>query len=321
MPVARRKVHRVKNAENDNLPKEAYCRRCMKMQSSGNYYKATDTKLDRNLLMSICKDCCDQIFEEFYKSEHSFEKALYLTCKTLNVAWISGAVEATKTQLSNRMAEGKELGACFGIYKSKMSSFTRVNKDLPLTFEEPAKAVKDNSLEESEEPLDVKEYLRSFWGENFSFEEYSFLESELARYKKTHKCDTAAEESLLRLICITELDIRKKMAGNGDASTEIKRLTDLMKTASVDPAKTAIAGAGKAQDNFSSFVKTLEENEPADYYKDKQLFKDFDNIDFYFRKYVVRPLKNFITQSRDFNVEADDETEEDNFEVSENVSE
>jgi hypothetical protein len=95
----------------------------------------------------------------------------------------------------------------------------------------------------------------------------------------------------------------------------VKEKQDLMKTASVDPAKTALAGSGRSQDTFSAFIKTIEENEPADYYKDKEMFKDFDNIDWYFRKYVTRPLKNFITQSRDFSVEVDDEENE--FEIEE----
>jgi hypothetical protein len=310
MPITRRKVNRRENDDSSNLPKEAYCRKCAKTQSSGNFYRAVDPFLDKNNLMSICKECCDSIFESFYKSEHNFEKALFLTCRTLNVAWIPGAVESTKTQVSNKLADNKEMGPVFGIYKSKMSTFTRVNKDLPLTFSEPTKQIKDNSLDESDETEDVKSYLHSFWGENFSFDDYTFLESELARYKKTHKCDTAAEESLLRLICFTELSIRKKMAlPDGDASVEIKRLTDLMKSAAIDPAKTSVAGSGKAQDTFSGIIKLIEENEPASYYgqEGKKLFKDFDNIEFYFRKYVTRPLKNFMTQSRDFNVEEDGE--------------
>ena len=83
-----------------------------------------------------------------------------------------------------------------------------------------------------------------------------------------------------------------------------------MRTASVDPAKANMASSGKSLDTFSAFIKTIEETEPAEYYKDKALFKDFDNINFYFEKYVRRPLKNFVTGSRDFNVDADTDDEE-----------
>jgi len=37
----------------------------------------------------------------------------------------------------------------------------------------------------------------------------------------------------------------------------------------------------------------------------KGTFKDFDNIEFYFEKFITRPLKNFVMGSRDFNVETE----------------
>lgn len=42
------------------------------------------------------------------------------------------------------------------------------------------------------------------------------------------------------------------------------------------------------------------------------MFKDYDNLAVYFNNYVVRPLKNFITGSRDFtlNDEAGETTDE-----------
>jgi hypothetical protein len=61
----------------------------------------------------------------------------------------------------------------------------------------------------------------------------------------------------------------------------------------------------------------IEETEPAEYYADKTMFKDFDNIGFYFEKYVTRPLKNFVMGSRDFNVETekDGDDDDDSFDI------
>ena len=40
---------------------------------------------------------------------------------------------------------------------------------------------------------------------------------------------------------------------------------------------------------------------PEEYYKDKSLYKDFDNVGDYFERFVKRPLKNLIckTSERD----------------------
>ena len=59
------------------------------------------------------------------------------------------------------------------------------------------------------------------------------------------------------------------------------------------------------------FIKNIEETTPAEYYKDKELFKDFDSIEEYIKKFITRPLKNFITGSRDFNIVEEDITEYD----------
>ena len=161
--------------------------------------------------------------------------------------------------------------------------------------------------------------MKLFWGDNYEYEDYIYLEKELAEWKKTHKADTKAEEMLLKEICHKSLEIRKSRERNGNSADLVKQLQDLMKTAAVDPSKTSSIGAGKSQETFSAFIKTIEETEPAEYFKDKELFKDFDNLDFYFKKYLTRPLKNFITQSRDFNVSSEEDEEELDFDTIEDL--
>lgn len=292
---------------------QVYCRKCMKIKSSKDFYLRVDDFLDSNGFMSICKECCNEIYNNSLNIERNFEKALFRTCKILNMAWSPNAVDATRTHVIKAQNAKKENIQVFGIYKSKLSTLGNLSSDGIMTFDgynNTGQIILQNEITDDK---DFDKYLKDFWGPGLEYEEYEFLESELARYKKTHKCDTATEESLLRQICFAELDIRKsRMDKGGGDSSAVKRLQDLMKTASVDPAKASSANSGTAKDTFSSFIKIIEDNEPASYYgqDDKKLFKDFDNIDFYFKKYITRPLKNFITQSRDFNVDTEDDIDE-----------
>jgi hypothetical protein len=298
---------------------ECYCRKCMKMKKSGEFMKATDS-IDSNGFMSICKDCISELYVRIYSTEHTIERALLRVCRMINLKYSEAAITTT---LSHLNTQGKDPGdpSVVGIYKSKLIATQKTEmskRDMTddFTFREPSKTIitDENSIENSGEDEEFIIYLKRFWGEQLTNEQYAFLESELDRYKKTHKCGNASEESLLRQICFAELDIRECRQEGKSPDGAITRLQQLMKTASIDPAKAAIAGAGKSQETFSDFIATIEQNEPADYYKDKKLFKDFDNIEWYFKKYVTRPLKNFITQSRDFNVEQDDSDSEDDFE-------
>ena len=289
--------------------KKYYCRKCMDFKTDTHFYKATDFFLDSNGFMSICKDCIGIIYDSYFEIEHTIEKTLLMICRTLNIAYREDAVEATKNHIDTLIEQGKPVNSIFGLYKSKLvatqkSRITNRNVNENWTFVEPSKNVVYDPIDDTdvENSLDLK----YFWGTNFNYDDYVFLEKELAEWKKTHKCATKAEESLLKELCYKELEIRNARIKGQNTGNLVTEKQALMKTASVDPSKASAAGSGRNQDTFSSFIKIIEQNEPADYYKDKALFKDFDNIDWYFRKYVTTPLKNFITQSRDFNIARDD---------------
>jgi hypothetical protein len=296
-----------------------YCRKCMKIKKPIDFSDATDLFLDSNGKMSICKDCCNDIYAKVYENEKDINRAVYRTCRILNVAYSEEAIRAVQIQISSLAERGAEIVSFFTLYKGKLGNVQRTSlterKATDLTFVETSLPVVENDLAQSDMTDESQEYLKKYWGSNFTFEDYEFLEFELSEWKKTHKCDTKAEETLLKEICHKSLEIKKaRVEGKGTAAL-VKELQDLMKTASVDPAKTAIAGSGRSQDTFSAFIKTIEENEPADYYKDKKLFKDFDNIDFYFKKYVKRPILNFLGSTKDFNVETDEDFDDEDKEV------
>jgi hypothetical protein len=207
--VVKKKVLVKKNKSNDGTGiTENYCRVCMKMKPIKEFYQAVDTALDKNNFMSICREHCNEIYSNSLNIERNFEKALFRTCRILNIKWAPNAVEATKTQVTKMQNDGKQDIQTFGIYKSKLSTLSNLSDDTDLTFNsrgDENTQVQSSSNEEISDDVDFNKYLKDFWGPDLIFEDYEFLESELARYKKTHKCDTATEESLLRQICFAEL--------------------------------------------------------------------------------------------------------------------
>ena len=314
-PGSRQKRTIVKfyNAEG-TLVKSCYCRRCMETKKPNRFLDATDANLDKNGKMSICAECLNDLFVRTFNAEQDVSKTILILCRMLNVAYLENAVKSTLSHVAKlyEKSDNPDLSPIFSFYKAKMSSLTQMNQSGILTFSEPVKFKSLDPMGNDEIP-DTEE-LKQFWGDGLSFDDYSYLEKELDEWKKTHKSDTKAEETLLKELCYKGLEIRKQRIQGTSTAGSVKELQDLMKTASVDPAKAGIAGAGKSQDTFSAFIKTIEENEPADYYKDKKLFKDYDNIDWYFRKFVSVPLSNFVGISRDFNLGEDNiDSDIDNF--------
>lgn len=290
-----------------------YCRKCMSDRKPADFMSALDERLDRNGYFSVCKSCVNETFEEIYASEKNLEITVLRMCRMLNVKYSEEAIQATLKQLETMKNKGNLDTPFFGLYRMKLvttQSGKIGDRHEDLTYQE----VTNINVPERDALHDgqVSQEVLEFWGGEYAYSEYVWFEKMLSQWKKTHKHDTMAEETLLKEIVFKQYDIEKARKDKGKSTaTLVKELQDIMKTAAIDPSKTSIANSGRSHDTFSSFIKVIEENEPAEYYKDKALFQDYDNIEFYFEKYVLRPLKNFILGSRDFNVKDENELEED----------
>jgi hypothetical protein len=282
------------------------CRKCQKIKKLQDFYKATDLFLDSNGHMSVCKDCINTMYVSILDSEHgSISKTILRMCRMLNVKYDESAISSALEHTKIREADETKL---FGFYRLKLLTNNRTDvsdTSVDLTYKDSP--VINMGFDKPME-YEVSQDVIDFWGEGFETSEYEWLEKTLDGWKKTHKCDTKAEEVLFREIVFKQFEIEKARKENSSTSSLIKELQDIMKTASVDPAKANVAGAGKSQDTFSAFIKMIEENEPAEVFGDeREAFKDFQGIEKYFYKYVVRSIKNFITGSRDFNLDAEED--------------
>jgi len=152
--------------------------------------------------------------------------------------------------------------------------------------------------------------IRKFWGMGFEDDDYDFLEEEYSQWEKTHKCDTRSEITLIREICVVVLDIRKCRSGslNKSAKDLRKELQDLMKTAAVDPAKANAISDGQTVDRFGVWLKDIEQKKPAEWHEEQEKYKDMDGFIPYIKNYIIRPIKNFFTGSKDFIINGEDFT-------------
>jgi len=313
MPV---KSRRIKNAVTDgNMPENmSYCRKCTSIKRLDEFHKAVDTFLDTNGLFSICKACINTIFENMLSTEAgSIQKATYRVCKLLNVKYDEIAIESALKQIESRNWSFKD--SFFGTYRAKLltgdgRNMTDANTT-DLTFQDNVVIQYKDTMES--DVIHVDDDVKEFWGEGYSQKDYYWLEKTLADWKKTHKSDTQAEETLLREIVFIQFAIKQARRDKGKTAALVKELQEVMKTAAIDPSKANMAGAGKSIETISAFIKMIEENDPADYYKDKELFKDYDDIGRkYFIPYVTRPLKNFVVEgSRDFSINGSENDEDD----------
>jgi len=293
---------------------ESYCRKCVDMRPASDFYEAMDMGFADSVgLLSICKTSINEMYDDMISQKMTIEQAIHRLCIVLNVKYSNEAMSATKTNVQTLIDSGKNVSAVFGIYLSKIVS---LNKSMDKSIQT------DNSYEdvsviftskELNTEVQIPQDIIDFWVNAKTPEDIKYLENEYMQFKQNHSTETHAEVTLLKRVCYTLLDIKMAMS-NGDSTDKLdKTLQELMKNLAIAPGAKNAPNQDKGGDSFGMWIQDIEQNEPAQWLKtDKNydLYKDVYNTEDYFQKYIVRPLKNFITMSKDFNVE-DAEIDED----------
>jgi len=299
---------------------KCYCRMCMTFKKPEDFFDSTDTYLDANGKMSVCTPCINSIYKKFFINEQSIEQTILRICRLLNVRFDLSAIEALKKHLATIEEKGRATESYMGIYKNKLVSVQFGNKlsekdwdNQDFTFVEPTR---EERLKLPAGSIENQEYFEAQWGKGLNQDDYEFLEQEFNEWRKTTKCDTQGEKVLVKEICYKQNEIRKARLEGRPVDSMVKSLQDIMKNSALTPALQSAANSGKSADTFGNWVKEIEQFEPAEFYQDKEKFKDIDGIKEYVERYITRPIGNFITGSRDFSTgELEEITEDDDFDI------
>lgn len=141
------------------------------------------------------------------------------------------------------------------------------------------------------------------WGYGFSPQEINWLEQDYYEWITHHDADKLSVQRLIQMICIKELEIRNaRQAGKPTDKLE-KSLRELMNDASLTPKTMSAMNETDSEKTFGLWLKDIQQYKPTEYFEDKSIYEDYDNIKDYFDRFVLRPMKNLITGSRDFDQE------------------
>ena len=316
--ISKRKVKKITSSTGVEIS-EIYCRRCMKTKKFSDFYTSVDNELDRNGYLSICSDCCNEIYNNAYRAEKNVPKAILRACRILNIKFDENAVSATQTHLETLAKNGKETTKVIGIYKSqvvkteKSNPFDKNETFADLTFHEVSGAILEPT-----DPLEDHEKnsveLKQFWGEKFEYDEYVWLEAEYSNWKATNPPSNRNEETILKLVVLKLLSIRKEINAGKDTSKLEEGLTKLLNTGALSPIQSNAVNQGKSNKLLGVTIEDLERIGPADWWKDNSIYKNIDDIDGYWKIHILRPFLNFWGVQKDFNFEGAVESESDDIE-------
>jgi len=270
----------IREPKNTNINGKIYCRMCMSYKSPANFYEATNHILDKNNLMSVCRECCNELYQTYFAIHNNLEIALDLTCRDLDVIYDTDALTQTKSHIESLLSKGKKANAVFGYYKSKLSTTTKNNTGID-SFRYQDSGFNSNRLN-TIEPLDenieeVDQDVKIYWGKNKDNWEYDFLENEMYRLKTDFECPDYGMEMIMKDICCINLEIERIRQGleKGDVTKLITSRSSLMNDGNLKPVQAT--GADKNEKvSFGVFIKKWENEDPISKTMDDEMKRYID---------------------------------------------
>lgn len=268
--------------------------------------------------LPICKECFSSKFGHFAAEYHSNKMAMQRMCMTFDIYFNEVAFDSCDTDDSTVL----------GNYFRKLNLSQHKGKTFEDSIKEgfdlsgdrkPVKETQevvnvDGDDEENEnadmiDPADIEK-----WGAGLEPTDYTILNSHYRLLSSSNpQCDGNAEIFIIDL-CYTKMQQMK--AVRESRVDDYKKLTESY-IKSFTQAGLKTVKDTNAMEDFTIGVnaETIEKYTPAEYYKNRSLYKDHDNIGDYIDRFLLRPLRNLMrgTKDRDAEFFVKDEEENDGF--------
>lgn len=291
-----------------------------------SFYKVFRGKKHKNLFiienkddskyLAVCKDCLSKVFAQYAMSYRgSDQKALKRICMIFDLYYSDDLYE-----------ESKDKNGVFslGIFFRKLNTQKYRNNTFDTALDEdfvfdPDKPVVRRIVEEQPDepppqvtdddvdPRDVEK-----WGDGLSLVDYDTLNSHYNFLKAANPdCDTNQEIFIIDL-CYTKMMQMRALREN--SIDDYNKMTDSYRKTFTQSKLQVVRETAITEDtSFGVNIEAIEKYTPAEFYRNKSLYKDFDNIGDYITRFLLRPLRNLMhgTKDRDYEFYVKEEDEGD----------
>ena len=290
-------------ATKKNIQPKHICTCCGKEKKENDFYISNSKIHKATSRLSICKDCMGEIYNMYFEKYDDIKLALYYMCRCTFICFSLGCYNAVIQEINN----GRNIEP-WRLYMTKLNSLGRKNGagddfDSSDTLESDG----SENVESMQDEI-VDDEVIARWG-NLPKKDLKFLEYNYNQWITRHKCETRAEEILFAEICQTQLDIKKTRENGGDTTKKVEALQKLMGSANIRPLDQNALNVNENLMMWGTVVQTIEKEEPAEVFDDyrKKEYEDYMGYKKYFYNWVLRPLKNLLSGSKDFNIIKDED--------------
>ena len=272
---------------------EMSCCCCGVNKQQKDYYKSYSA-LYLNGYMPICKTCFNQLYEQ-YKSEYqSSKKAMQRLCMAFDVYWHEDdfdRCDKNDDKVVGRYLKTLNLahhqGKTFDDSLEEGFAFSGdrkiVNQTRVAMIDEYGNVV-DSVKGVSQASLDR-------WGFGFDPQDYAVLDQHYKLLKTANPNLNPNQEIFVTELCYMHMQSMKSMREN-DIETYNKlrkSYRESFKQAGLHAEADTESAEGTA---YGELIGMISKYTPEEYYKNKDVYKDWDGKDEYYRRNVIRPEQN-----------------------------
>jgi hypothetical protein len=251
-------VANTKNKKANTL--EPFCVCCGSTKSS-DFYMSKSKLFAATGKLLVCKQCIDNLFNDYFALYGENKKAMYFLCRRLDVPFSIAAFNgATNHSINN-------YGDCFDQSDDFLDDENTENNNINL----------------EKEDLYISDELVRKWG-NLPQQDIIFLEEQYREWCTRYDVSTKAMELLVQEICYQQLNIKKNRERGNNVSKELKDLQDLMNSAALKPIQESAAMAADVN-TLGTWIKKFENEKPIP--EPDPEFQDVDDIKKYIRVWFL----------------------------------
>lgn len=281
------------------------CNCCGENKKLTDYYSSSSFFMRNTGKLHTCKQCIWD-YVDVNDSDINYAK-IKSTLRMIDKPFLYDLWFASSTEADNRE------GNVFKMYMKNLGM--KQYRDLTWDdsqFESAAPAKPKDIIPPMDETEDVvfdaKELkrLNQVWGK-YSVDDYIFLENFYGEYLNNFPSDTPAQVNIYKNLAKIHLQAEKELEKNNIRGyKDLIELSSKMHTdGNIKPMQSSGANDDKGLSTYGLWIKTIENDEPCEYFENKPIYEDFDQLKKYFEKWFIRPFKNIFNMSKDFDVKDD----------------
>lgn len=281
--------------------------------SENDFYRSASVLYGGRGRAIICKECMGNVLNFFIDKYGNARKAFRRVCMAYDMYYSDSLFDKCVTDgefsLGNYMKkmnlgnfkkktfddsinEGFEFD---GKPESEVEAEVRsriegeIREEIKSEFEQKYRNVQPAAEPEPEEEADPRDIER--WGAGLTNDDYMTLNSHYNFLKKANPSIDSTQEIFIKDLCVFKM-MQSRGIRESDTDTIIKMSEQYRKTFDKAGLKTVRDSSEAESFEFGAAIEMIEKYTPAEYYKNKSLYRDMDGLQNYFERFVLRPLRN-----------------------------